>query len=166
MITTYHILEDIFFPTIMICMFITAIYLIRKAPEYFPALAGFLAGLVAFTTYAVSSFSQLKAIPFNASALPTFQLLPAIVGVALGILALWLLQKFELNASLLGLFVLVLVASSTIAVYSYFVITPWRHYSIYFTLGLMFGILLYLVIFWQKLRDIPELSDVPPRRRR
>lgn len=166
MITTYHILEDIFFPAIMVCMFVTAVYLIRKAPEYFPVMAGFLAGLVAFTTYAVSSFSRLEAIPFNASALPTFQWVPAVVGVALGILALWFLQKFELNASLLGLFVLVLVASSTIAVYSYFVTTPWRRYSIYFTLGLMFGVLLYLVVFWQKLRDVPELSDVLPRRRR
>lgn len=166
MVTAYHVLEDIFFPAIMVLMFLTAIYLIRKAPEYFPALAGFLAGLVAFTTYAVSSFAKLKAIPFNASALPTFQWLPAVAGVVLGILALWLLQRFELNASVLGLFVLVLVGSSTIAIYSYFVVSPWRRYSIYFTLGLLFGVLLYLVVFWQKLRDVPELSDVLPRRRR
>lgn len=166
MVTAYHILVDIFFPVIMIVMFMTAIYLIRRSPERIPTLSGFAAGLVAFAIYAVSSFSKLRASPFNASTLPTFQWLPTIAGVTLGILALWLLQRFELNAGLMGLFVLLLVGSSTIAVFSYFFISPLRGYAIYFTLGMLFGVLLYLIIFWQKLREIPELRDVLPARRR
>jgi hypothetical protein len=166
MVTAYHVLVDIFFPVIMIAMFITGIYLIRKSPERVPTLAGLGAGLVGFTIYAVSSFGKLKAIPFNASALPSFQWLPTLAGVALGILALWLLQRFELNAGLMGLFVLLLVASSSIASFSYFFVSPLRSYAIYFTLGMLFGVLVYLIVFWQKLRDIPELMDVLPARRR
>ena len=166
MVTAYHVIVDILVPAIMLLVFLSGIYIARRAPEKVPAIAGFSAGLVAFAIYAVGSFRDFHAVPFNAASLPAFQWIPTVGGALIGLLVFWLLQQLKLNSGLVGLFVLLLVASSSIAAFSYFFESPLRRYVIYFTLGMLFGMLLYIALFYDSLRDVDEVSELLHGRRR
>jgi len=157
---------DILVPAIMLLMFLAGIYIIRRASQKVSPVAGFSAGLVAFAIYAVSSFREFHAAPFNASNLPSFQWIPTVGGALTGLLILWLLQALKLHSGLLGLFVLLLIASSSIAAFSYFFVSPLRQYVIYFALGMLFGMLLYVALFSDSLRKIDEINEILPGRRR
>jgi len=166
MVTAFHVIVDIVIPAVMVAMFACGLYIVRRAPERLAAAAGLAAGLIAFTIYALSSFKEFRAAPFSASNLPSFQWLPTLAGVVVGFTILWLLQRLQLSTGLVGLLVLLFVASSTIAGFSYFFASPLRRYAIYFALSLIFGVLIYVALFSNKLRENPELNSVLGRRRR
>lgn len=121
----------------------------KNATYRLSARAGLFAGLVAFAIYVVSSFSALQAPSLRALKLPTFHPIPAAIGAVLGFTLLQLVQlaKEKMTAGLVGLFVLFLVGTSSVAVFSYFFASPLRGFAIYFTLSTLFGMLVDVMLF-------------------
>ncbi|HCU93249.1 MAG TPA: hypothetical protein DHU96_11155 [Actinobacteria bacterium] len=152
----YRIVVDFIVPGIMLVMFGVGIYLSAKVPQQFrlSAVAGLCAGLVAFAVYVVSSFTKFQAPALNVTSLPSFHWVPTIIGAVMGFAMLRVLQYLKLNAGLLGLFILVLIASSSIAAFSYFFASPLRDFAIYFALSTAVGMLLHVMLFPERIREI------------
>jgi hypothetical protein len=82
----YHWIIYFIIPGIMITILVVGIFLSQRVPSRYrvSARAGLGAGVVAFIIYIAASFSSLKAVPPNASTLPTFHWVAFIVGLAIG----------------------------------------------------------------------------------
>ena len=103
------------------------------------------AGLVAFALYVVSVDIDLRTSAVRPIG---FHWIPIAAGLISGFGLLLLVQRFWQGAvGLVGLFVLFLVASSSIATFSHFFASPFRNFAIDFSLATLFGMLLNVIIF-------------------
>lgn len=136
-------------------MFVAGLYVSQRAKNFqYSAYAGLCAGLVCFVIYVVSSFTTFQAPSLVVKTLPSFHILPVTLGAVLGFLILLLLNYLRRPSGLVGLFVLFLIASSSIAAFSYFFASPLRSFAIYFALGSLFGMLLHIILFPEAIREI------------
>jgi hypothetical protein len=136
-------------PVIMLLTFGAGVLITQRSGDDFrvSARAGLCAGLVAFAIYvASSSFSEQTSIggPIK---LPGFHWIPLAAGAVVGFGMLLLVDYLKLAAGLVGLFVLFLIASSSIAEFSYFFSSPLRDFAIDFSLSTLFGMLLNIILF-------------------
>lgn len=165
----YHALVYFLAPGIMLTMLVAGVVLALKVPQRFrtPAVAGLCAGLVCFVIYVVSSSKNFQAPTVTVTTLPGFHWLPTILGLLLGFGILRLLEALELNSGLFGLLILILIVSSSVAVYSYFFPSPWRDFSILFALSAAVGMLFHIMLFPGRIRGIMkgtiQTDRVPPQ---
>jgi len=140
----------------MLAMLVAGIVLALKVPPRFriPAVAGLCAGLVCFVIYVVSSSKSFQAPTVTVTTLPGFHWLPTALGLLLGFGILRLLEMLGLNSGLFGLFILILIMSSSVAVYSYFFPSPLRDFTILFALSAAVGMLLHIMLFPKRIRGI------------
>jgi hypothetical protein len=148
----YHWIIYFIIPGIMITILVVGIFLSQRVPSRYrvSARAGLGAGVVAFIIYIAASFSSLKAVPPNASTLPTFHWVAFIVGLAIGFGLLLLLQLLKLAPAIVGLFFLFIVATTSTAAFSWFFVSRNRDFTIFFALSALLGILLYIIFFSEK----------------
>ena len=152
----YHIVVYFVAPHIMLIMLVAGIVLALKVPQRFrvPAVAGLCAGLVCFVIYVVSSSKGFEAPTVTVMTLPGFHWLPTILGLLLGFGVFSLLEALHLNSGLFGLFILILITSSSVAVYSYFFPSSLRDFTILFALSAAVGVLLHIMLFPKRIRGI------------
>jgi|SRR5215469_7619008 len=152
----YHIVVYFMAPGVMLIMLVAGVVLALKVPQRFrvPAVAGLCAGLVCFLIYVVSSSKGFQAPTDTVTTLPGFHWLPTILGLALGFGVLRLLETLGLNSGLFGLFILILVVSSSVAVYSYFYPSPLRDFTILFALSSSVGMLFHIMLFPKRIWGI------------
>jgi len=152
----YHIVVEFVVPGIMLIMLIAGIVLALRVPQRFriPAVAGLCAGLVCFAIYVVSSFQDFQAPAVTVTKLPGFHLLPTLLGLLLGFGILRLLEFLNLNSGLFGLFILILIMSSSVAIFSYFFTSPLRDFAILFALSAAVGMLLHVMLFPKRIMAI------------
>lgn len=157
--TIFHAVEYVVIPLILLLIFAFGIYVIRRVGREYrvSARAGLAAGLVVFAIYVISSLSDVPT-PINTNlTLPSFNWHPAVIGAILGFVLLLVLARFERNAGLVGLTVLVLIASSSVAAFSYLFTSPLRQFAIYFSLSMLFGMLVEVMIFPDRIKSILNL---------
>ena len=148
----YHWVIYFVIPGIMITILVAGIYISQRVPSRYrlSARAGLGAGVVAFIIYIAASFRNLQAEPPNASTMPTFHWMPALIGLVLGFALLLLLQLLKLTPALVGLFFLFLVTTTSTAAFSYFFVSRTRDFTIFFALSALLGTLLYIIFFSEK----------------
>jgi hypothetical protein len=152
----YHAVVYFLAPGIMLIMLAAGVVLALRVPQRFrvPAVAGLCAGLVGFVIYVVSSSKGFQAPTDTVTTLPGFHWLPTTLGLLLGFGILRLLEFLALNSGLFGLFILILILSSSVAVYSYFFPSPLRDFTILFALSAAVGMLLHIMLFPNRIRGI------------
>jgi hypothetical protein len=136
-------------PLIILTPFALSVSVTRRSPRSLrlSAVSGMFAGLVAFATYLVGSFSGARAPELGLSKTPHFSWFPLASGIVVGFTILLLAQSFtRIRPGLVGLFVLFLSATSSTATFSYFFASPIRDATVFLALGSLFGVLLYIVL--------------------
>jgi hypothetical protein len=144
----YFSIIFIIIPGIILAFFIIAALLPGLAVDHDAKLsgrAGFWAGLVLFAVYAVSAISKVTAPDFNAESLPSFSWLGLTVGVILGFALLYFVE-FTLPSRGIGVLTLILCAASTIGIFSYLFNSGIRDFTMYLTLGALFGVLSNVIV--------------------
>jgi hypothetical protein len=152
----YHVIVNGVIPAIMLSMLALSIYSTQKVhSEYrLSARAGLSAGLVLFAIYVVSSFADSTVPQLALNQRPAFDWFSCLGGAILGFSALFLARIEQLRAGLVGVFTLILAATSSVAVFSYFFASPLRDFAVFFALFSLFGFLLHLVLFPDTLREV------------
>ncbi len=103
------------------------------------AHAGSWAGLIPLAIFIISQKKVELVFQF-----PTYsvKVLPLLLATIAGLCFKWALDLVK-NSRGLGIFSLLLVATSSITLYSYFFLTPLRSTLVFIALGVLFGILLH-----------------------
>lgn len=130
-------------PAIISAFFVIAALLPGRASNGDATLsgrAGFWAGLVIFAGYAISAIASINAPEFNVDRLPSFNWFGVIIGVIIGFLFLFFVGA-ALPSRGIGVLTLVLSAASTIGLFSYLFTSGARDFTMYLTLGALFGVL-------------------------
>lgn len=138
-----------------------SLYITINAPRHYrlSTNAGFLAGLVAFTIYLVSSFSKAQIPAIGLDHTPAIHWTPILIGGLLGFTTPFLVHIEQLRPGLLGLLTLFLSATSSIAVFSYLYVSPLRDLFIFLALSAMLGMLLHVVLFSAKFHGLLSESE-------
>jgi len=110
------------------------------------AWSGFWAGLVIFVIYVVSQLDALQNPTLNFSVLPSFQPIPTLLGLLSGF-AISFVARILISSRFSGILTLILSASSTSSLFSYFFIQSLRFVAVYISLGFALGVLLYAIMF-------------------
>ena len=145
----YHDVDNAIDPLIMLAALNLGIYISRHGTREYrlSANSGLYAGLVAFSIYVVSSFSSSQTLQLRVLQLPGFNFLPVALGIVLGFAVLQIVRISKLTSGLVGFFILFLVASGSIALFSYFFASPLRNFTVYFALSTLFGGLISVMLF-------------------
>ncbi|UOY03732.1 hypothetical protein [Blastococcus sp. PRF04-17] len=110
------------------------------------ARAGFWAGVVLFAAYCVVVIPGIDDLDFNVQSLPAFNLWGMLLGLIVGFFFLGVLE-FLLPTRGVGLLTLLIAAASSIALFSYLFQADARDFTMYLTLGTLFGGLFHIVLF-------------------
>jgi hypothetical protein len=100
--------------------------------------------MVVSVMYIASQLSQLIVPEFGSVFFPNFNFPAVVVGATIGFLLLGIVGQFD-NSPILGLLALILSATSTSTLFSYFFLPGSRDVVLYAVLGIAFGALLYKV---------------------
>ena len=109
------------------------------------ATAGAWAGLVVFVLFIVSQKNNGLAFSFQLPAYG-FRFWPTILSAATGFGGSWLLDAIR-RYRVVGAFVLVLVASTSIALFSYVFVSDVRPHLVFLALGGALGVLLHQMLY-------------------
>jgi hypothetical protein len=159
----YFAIIFIIIPGIILAFFVIAALLPKYADEdnaRFSGRAGFWAGLVIFAVYAVSAVARITTPDFNFEQLPSFNWLGLIIGIIAGFVFLFLVE-LTLPSRGIGILTLILCAASTIGFFSYLFNSGIRDFTMYLTLGALFGVLLNVIVNPALARGI--LSKAPQK---
>ena len=125
---------------------------VKEQERKISAQAGWWAGLVLFAFFFVNQFANF-AIP-EAFSTPSINinLMTCSGGIAVGMLSLWLFKKY-LSQKAIGAVTALLSYSGSMSLYSYLFIRTYNELLLSATLGLVFGVLLYLIVFPKDFRE-------------
>jgi hypothetical protein len=135
-------------PGIILAFFLISALLPGRAADRdakFSGRAGFWAGLVIFAVYAVSTIAKVTTPDFSAERLPSFNWLGLIIGATAGFVLLFFVE-FSLPSRGIGVLTLILCAASTIGLFSYLFNSGIRSFTMYLTLGALFGVLTNVIV--------------------
>jgi hypothetical protein len=136
-------------PAILIMYFVISARLpsmVEDSEVRLSARAGFWAGVVIFAAYCVIVIPGIDELNFDVDSLPSFNLWGALLGLATGFVFLRVLEIF-LPSRGIGILTLIMAAASAIALFSYLFQADARDFTMYLTLGALFGGLLNVVLF-------------------
>jgi hypothetical protein len=151
-LVTYGVL-----PGIMVVMLLAAIFVAVRSDsaQRTSAFAGVAGGVIVFGLYFLKTFQGTDVAPeAGLATLVDASWLPALAGFVVGFLMLWCVQATRLRTGLRGLLTLFLTGTSSIALYGYFFDSPIRDVAVLFAFGSMLGMLLYVILYWQRLREL------------
>ena len=135
-------------PAILILYFVMSAKLpgmVHSAETRLSARAGFWAGVVVFAAYCVAVIPGIDQLDFDVSSLPDFNIWGLLLGLAAGFFFLVLLETL-LPTRGIGLLTLLIAAASSVALFSYLFQSGARDFTMYLTLGTLFGGLFNIVI--------------------
>ncbi len=115
------------------------------------ARAGKFAGLIVLILFIISQKTRQFNFTFQIPSYD-FDVWPTLIGALAGFIVYGIFS-FVKPARSMGIFVLAIVGSASIALYSYFFITGFSKTVMYGTLGVLLGVLFYevvLPIFWRE----------------
>jgi len=136
-------------PAILIAYFIIAAKIpsmVVNSEVKLSARAGFWAGVVVFAAYCVIAIPGIDKLNFDVNSLPSFNLWGLLLGLALGFAFLRVLESLMPNRGV-GVLTLLMAAASAIALFSYLFQANARDFTMYLTLGTLFGGLMNVVLF-------------------
>lgn len=126
------------------------------------ARAGFWAGLVLFVIYFVYEIQLFKTPEFIKITTLQINILGVIIGAILGFFLLFGIKYF-IPTRIVGFVVLVLIFSSSSALYSYIFIQTFNEWLLSSTLGVAFGSLLHITIWPKSIHEILMKTEVTPK---
>jgi hypothetical protein len=158
----YFSIIFIIIPGIILAFFLISALLPGRAADRdakFSGRAGFWAGLVLFAVYAVSAIAKVTTPDFSAERLPSFNWLGLIIGAIAGFVLLFFVE-LALPSRGIGVLTLILCAASTIGLFSYLFNSGIRNFTMYLTLGALFGVLTNVIVNPSLARGILSSSRV------
>jgi hypothetical protein len=144
-------------PGIMVVMLLAAILVAIRSDstQRTSAFAGVAGGVIVFGLYFFKTFQGTDVAPQAGLArLVDASWFPALGGFVVGFAMLWCVQATRLRTGLRGLLTLFLTSTSSIALYGYFFDSPVRDVAVLFAYGSMLGIILYVILYGQRLREL------------
>lgn len=126
------------------------------------ARAGKFAGLIVLILFIISQQNRQLNLSFRIPSYE-FDFWPTLIGALAGFIVYGVFS-FVKPARAIGVFVLAIVGSTSIALYSYFFITGLSKTVMYGTLGVMLGVLFYEALVPIFLREREEDSNDPEDR--
>ena len=115
------------------------------------ARAGKWAGLIVLVLFIVSQKNRELSISFKIPEYD-FAIFPTLISSIIGFVSAWGLDQIK-HSRVVGIFVLALVGSTSITLYSYIFISNVRSLVVFFALGVMFGVLLHEIIFPESMQS-------------
>ena len=156
--TLYGIIIWAIVPGVMIAMFLLGGLMtagLKDADNKLSARAGFWAGLIVFVVYVINKLSTLPASALNFDWRPDFDFLYVLMGAAVGFVFLMIVSVLRSTKGV-GIVTLILSAASSLALFNYFFDADMRNTVMFFSLGALFGVLMFVVIFPQRLRALRQ----------
>jgi len=143
-------------PGVYAAMFVFALLIIARTvsgEQRTSAKAGIWAGIIALVAYMIAKVDIFREPLFTQTILPPMDYAAAGIGFAAGFLIIGIV-RFLVPTRLVGAVVLLLVAASTIGLYSYVFIESMRPALLYITLGFGFGAFAHIIVIPASLRGL------------
>ena len=143
-------------PLILIALLFFSLRTVRRVGKTelkSSARAGFWAGFVLLAIFIISQLDRMQ-LPTGEFGVPlSFDPVSLLAGLVLGFVFLWLV-RLSLPTRLVGITIMLLTATSTIALFSFIFVEGLRRTVLYLSLGLALGILFHVIIIPSSLRKL------------